>query len=199
MKQSGLDYDRQSKVLIIGDSGVGKSCFLMRFADGDYDHSYETTMGIEFKVKTLNVDSQRVKLQIWDTAGQERFRCISQPYYRGAQGVIIAYDCTEEASFNSVDNWLKQIEQYTVGQVSKVLIATKCDSQNRVVSAERGEALAESLGLKFFETSAKNAVNVSESFQYLAKDICRADPQDKDMAPSPIIRVPDQPKKSSCC
>lgn len=98
--------------------------------------------GIDFKIKTINVQDQRVKLQVWDTAGQERFRTITQTYYKGAMGIVLVYDCTEESTFNNISNWLKQIETHASSGVAKVLVANKTDLPNRVISTERGQALA---------------------------------------------------------
>ena len=123
-----------------------------------------SSAGIDFKIKTINVQDQRVKLQVWDTAGQERFRTITQTYYKGAMGIILVYDCTEETTFNNISNWLKQIETHASQGVAKVLVANKTDLPNRVIPTERGQALAEEYGLKFFETSAKTGSNINEMF-----------------------------------
>lgn len=96
-------------------------------------------LGIDFKIKTISVENQRVKLQVWDTAGQERFRTITQTYYKGAMGIILVYDCTEEATFNNISNWLKQIETHASDGVAKVLVANKTDLENRVITTEQGE------------------------------------------------------------
>ena len=130
-----------------------------------------TRTGIDFKIKKINVDDKRVKLQVWDTAGQERFRTITQTYYKGAMGIILVYDCTDQQTFNNISNWLKQIDQHANSNVAKVLVANKCDRPDRVVEKERGQALAEQHGLQFFETSAKNGLNVNEVFNSIARVI----------------------------
>ena len=104
-KKPGYDY--LLKLIIIGDSSVGKTCVLLRFSEDNFPTCHMPTIGIDFKIKTINVDDKRVKLQVWDTAGQERFRTITQTYYKGAMGIILVYDCTEEQTFNNVKNWLK--------------------------------------------------------------------------------------------
>ena len=134
------------------------------------------SVGIDFKIKTINVENQRVKLQVWDTAGQERFRTITQTYYKGAMGIVLVYDCTEEQTFNNIQNWLKQIDQHASDTVTKVLVANKIDKPNRVISTQDGEALAREHGLAFYETSAKDGTNISELFYSLAKQIIRDKP-----------------------
>jgi Ras-related protein Rab-8A len=113
-------------------------------------------LGIDFKIKKINVDDKRVKLQVWDTAGQERFRTITQTYYKGAMGIILVYDCTDQQTFNNIQNWLKQIDQHANPNVARVLVANKADRTDRVIDTEKGKTLAENHGLQFFETSAKN-------------------------------------------
>jgi Ras-related protein Rab-8A len=122
------------------------------------------SLGIDFKIKKINVDEKRVKLQVWDTAGQERFRTITQTYYKGAMGIILVYDCTDQQTFNNISNWLKQIEQHASTNVAKVLVANKCDRTDKIIESSVGKALADQHGLLFFETSAKNGHNVAEVF-----------------------------------
>eukprot|EP00826_Nyctotherus_ovalis_P039107 TRINITY_DN372_c0_g1_i5.p2 TRINITY_DN372_c0_g1~~TRINITY_DN372_c0_g1_i5.p2 ORF type:complete len:189 (-),score=50.91 TRINITY_DN372_c0_g1_i5:22-588(-) len=167
-------YDYLMKFIIIGDSGVGKTCFLMRFADDSFTTSHISTIGIDFKIKPVTIDGKSIKLQIWDTAGQDRFRTITQTYYKGAMGVILAYDCTDENSFNNVRNWIKQLEAHATPGVCKVLVGNKSDSPNKKIDASKGEALAKEYGMKFFDASAKNNLNVKETFYYLSLiHICR--------------------------
>ena len=122
------------------------------------------------------MENQRVKLQVWDTAGQERFRTITQTYYKGAMGIVLVYDCTEEATFNNISNWLKQIETHASEGVAKVLVANKTDLENRIVSQEQGEELAEKHGLHYFETSAKSGLNINELFYHIARQIVKDRP-----------------------
>ncbi|GIM15586.1 hypothetical protein Vretimale_18322 [Volvox reticuliferus] len=167
------DYDALIKLLLVGDSGVGKSCLLLRFTDDMFTSSFITTIGIDFKIKKVDVDGKIVKLQIWDTAGQERFRTITSAYYRGAQGIILVYDITDEASFNNVRNWMRNIEQHASDNVNKILVGNKLDlaEEKRVVSTARGQALADEFGFRFYETSAKDNVHVEEAFIAVAKDV----------------------------
>eukprot|EP00826_Nyctotherus_ovalis_P060015 TRINITY_DN8392_c0_g1_i15.p2 TRINITY_DN8392_c0_g1~~TRINITY_DN8392_c0_g1_i15.p2 ORF type:complete len:202 (+),score=72.18 TRINITY_DN8392_c0_g1_i15:260-865(+) len=164
-------YDYLIKLILIGDSGVGKTCFLMRFAEDTFITNYISTIGIDFKVKPVKVDGKMIKLQIWDTAGQDRFRTITQTYYKGAMGVILAYDCTDEASFNNVKNWVKQLETHANPEIVKVLVGNKSDCTDKKVSAAKGKELAKEYGMTFFETSAKDNININEVFYYLAKAV----------------------------
>ncbi|CAG9310356.1 unnamed protein product [Blepharisma stoltei] len=171
MERSSSQYDYLIKLLVIGDSGVGKTCFLLRFSDDNFTSSHLTTIGIDFKLKTVDVEGSKIKLQIWDTAGQERFRTITQSYYKGAMGIILIYDCTDENSFNNIRNWMQQIKTHSSENVVKILVGNKCDKPDKKVSTEQGEALAKELGVKFFEASAKSNVNVTEAFYHAAKEI----------------------------
>ncbi|XP_048491757.1 GTP-binding protein YPTM2 isoform X2 [Beta vulgaris subsp. vulgaris] len=131
------EYDYLFKLLLIGDSGVGKSCLLLRFADDSYLDSYISTIGVDFKIRTVDQDGKTIKLQIWDTAGQERFRTITSSYYRGAHGIIVVYDITDQESFNNVKQWLSEIDRYASNNVNKLLVGNKSDlTANRAVSYE---------------------------------------------------------------
>jgi len=165
-------YDYLIKLLMIGDSGVGKSCLLLRFSDDSFTTSFITTIGIDFKIKTVEIDGKRVKLQIWDTAGQERFRTITTAYYRGAMGILLVYDITDEQSFLNIRNWIRNIEQHASDSVQKILIGNKCDmTDDRIITKDRGQELADEYGIKFYETSAKTDQNVKEAFIAIATDI----------------------------
>ncbi|GLV37057.1 Rab35 [Carabus blaptoides fortunei] len=167
------DYDHLFKLLIIGDSGVGKSSLLLRFADNTFSGSYITTIGVDFKIRTVQVDGQRVKLQIWDTAGQERFRTITSTYYRGTHGVIVVYDVTSGDSFANVKRWLHEIEQ-NCDVVNKVLVGNKNDAPDRkVVLTEDALRFAEQMGIQLFETSAKDNINVEEMFMSVTRQVLR--------------------------
>ncbi|KAI1394105.1 ras-domain-containing protein [Hypoxylon trugodes] len=166
------NYDFLIKLLLIGDSGVGKSCCLLRFSEDSFTPSFITTIGIDFKIRTIELDGKRVKLQIWDTAGQERFRTITTAYYRGAMGILLVYDVTDQRSFENIRTWFANVEQHATEGVNKILIGNKCDwEEKRVVSTEQGEALAKELGIPFLEVSAKSNINIDEAFYSLAADI----------------------------
>jgi len=165
-------YDYLIKLLLIGDSGVGKSCLLLRFSDDSFTPSFITTIGIDFKIRTIELDGKRIKLQIWDTAGQERFRTITTAYYRGAMGILLVYDVTDQKSFDNIRNWIRNIEQHASEGVNKILVGNKSDmSDKRVVESDKGMELAREYNIKFLETSAKANTNVEQAFIDLARDI----------------------------
>lgn len=166
------EYDFLFKLLLIGDSGVGKSCLLLRFADDTYTESYISTIGVDFKIRTIELDGKTIKLQIWDTAGQERFRTITSSYYRGAHGIIVVFDVTDLESFNNVKQWLHEIDRYASENVNKLLVGNKCDlTSKRAVTTEQAKEFADSLGIEYLETSAKNATNVEKAFTTMAAQI----------------------------
>ncbi|KAF3614842.1 Ras-related protein RABE1e [Capsicum annuum] len=302
------DYDQLIKLLLIGDSGVGKSCLLLRFSDGSFTTSFITTIGIDFKIRTIELDGKRIKLQIWDTAGQERFRtittgnvlgcqnalmkvyvncpnikaggdasiplatvfspigkghcmdngrcggtrcnrmlchfflynclsfwspvnlllnvnllllrnfnmlislvlCSRAAYYRGAMGILLVYDVTDESSFDNIRNWIRNIEQHASDNVNKILVGNKADmdESKRAVPTSKGQALADEYGIKFFETSAKTNMNVEEVFFSIAGDIKQRLAETDARAEPQTIRInqPDQAaggaqaaQKSACC
>jgi Ras-related protein Rab-1A len=166
------EYDYLFKLLLIGDSGVGKSCLLLRFADDTYTESYISTIGVDFKIRTIELDGKTIKLQIWDTAGQERFRTITSSYYRGAHGIIVVYDITDQESFNNVKQWLQEIDRYACENVNKLLVGNKSDlTSKRAVETTAAKEYADQLGIPFLETSAKSATNVEQAFLTMAAEI----------------------------
>lgn len=170
--QMSPEYDYLFKLLLIGDSGVGKSCLLLRFSDDTYTESYISTIGVDFKIRTIELEGKQVKLQIWDTAGQERFRTITSSYYRGAHGIIVVYDVTDMASFANVKQWLQEIDRYACESVNKLLVGNKCDLiTKKAVDFNTAREFADGLGIPFLETSAKTSTNVEEAFTAMARQI----------------------------
>ncbi|XP_013187825.1 ras-related protein Rab-3 isoform X1 [Amyelois transitella] len=195
------NFDYMFKLLIIGNSSVGKTSFLFRYADDSFTSAFVSTVGIDFKVKTVFRHDKRVKLQIWDTAGQERYRTITTAYYRGAMGFILMYDITNEESFNSVQDWVTQIKTYSWDNAQVILVGNKCDmEEERVVSSERGRQLAEQLGVEFYETSAKENINVKAVFERLVDIICDKMSESLDSEPAMLAggargqRLTEQPQ-----
>ena len=163
-------YDYLFKILIIGESNVGKTCLLLRYIDDLFVAGQTTTIGIDFKIKTINIENKLIKLQIWDTAGYDRFRSITKTYFKGANGIILIYDISDQCSFKNVINWIKMAEKNAPNAI-KILVGNKCDIPERVVTEEEGKELANKYNMKFFETSAKTNMNVKEAFEGLIKEI----------------------------
>ncbi|CDR96311.1 Rab1b, putative [Babesia bigemina] len=179
------EYDHLFKIIIIGDSGAGKSSLLLRFAvspsthrhiamqDDTYSESYMSTIGVDFKIKTVKIDNATIKLQIWDTAGQERFRTITSTYYRGAHGIITVYDVTSRVSFESVKKtWLTDIEKYSNANITKILIGNKIDLEDqRAVTTDEAREFATQHNMDYIEASAKTAQNVEKAFESIARTL----------------------------
>ena len=166
------DYDYLFKILLIGNSGVGKSSLLLRFADDTFTDNFMPTIGVDFKIRTLEVDGKTIKLQIWDTAGQERFKTITSSYYKGAHGIIVVYDITDKESFKNIDTWMNEVEKHASDNVSRILVGNKSDmEESRQVSTDEGKELADQYNIRFMETSAKESANVEEAFTLMTKEI----------------------------
>lgn len=168
------NYDYSFKILLIGDSGVGKSSLLLSFISNSADQNLSPTIGVDFKIKLLDVAEKKLKLTIWDTAGQERFRTLTSSYYRGAQGIILVYDVTRRETFTNLsDIWAKEVELYSTNQnCIKMLVGNKVDKDSeRAVTREEGIALAKECGCLFLECSAKTRENVQQCFEELASKI----------------------------
>eukprot|EP00002_Diphylleia_rotans_P008046 TRINITY_DN1773_c0_g1_i4.p1 TRINITY_DN1773_c0_g1~~TRINITY_DN1773_c0_g1_i4.p1 ORF type:complete len:182 (+),score=38.40 TRINITY_DN1773_c0_g1_i4:49-594(+) len=169
---SNSEYDYLFKVLIIGDSGTGKSCLMTRFVDDTYSDHFISTIGVDFKIKTLSLQEKVIKLQIWDTAGQDRFRAITQSYYHGAHGILVVYDVTNKPSFDHLQYWFGEINQHANPNVVTVLVGNKIDLvKDRVVDRAEAMALAESKSIKYLESSAKSGENVLDAFMNLITEI----------------------------
>lgn len=199
------EYDHLFKLLIIGDSGVGKSSLLLRFADNTFSGNYITTIGVDFKIRTLEVEGERVKLQIWDTAGQERFRTITSTYYRGTHGVVVVYDVTNGESFANVKRWLHEIDQ-NCDVVNRILVGNKNDDpQRKVVLTEDAQAFADRMNIELFETSAKDNLNVEEMFNAITRMVLasKKEQQQQNQTNSKkdkiqIHKTSNRPKKKCC-
>ena len=164
------EYDFIFKVLLLGNSDVGKSSLILRYVDQVWSDTFVPTIGVDFKVKTLEIDNKQIKMQIWDTAGQERFRNVISSYFRGSHGIFLIYDITNRDSFKNLENWLIEIEKNASQNVLKILIGNKSDLvDDREIKTEEGQAFANRNGMKFNETSAKMNTNVNEAFETLAK------------------------------
>jgi len=200
-----MDYDVLLKLVIVGESGVGKSCLLLRFSENAFRSSEIATIGVDFKIKTIEMDDKIIKLQIWDTAGQERFATITSAYYRGSHGILIAYDVTRRESFDRVQKWVNQVNVWAPDQTQILLIANKTDLPNRTVSVEEGQELAERLGCQIVETSAKDDVNVDLMFETIVKEIlktgiCQSKPQGAEENAFKVVNTSKSKKNfKKCC
>ncbi|CAA6672392.1 unnamed protein product [Spirodela intermedia] len=153
-----MSYAYLFKYIIIGDTGVGKSCLLLQFTDKRFQPVHDLTIGVEFGARMITIDNKPIKLQIWDTAGQESFRSITRSYYRGAAGALLVYDITRRETFNHLASWLEDARQHANANMTIMLIGNKCDlAHRRAVSTEEGEQFAKENGLIFMEASAKTA------------------------------------------
>ena len=200
MAQNSTD-DISFKILLLGDSSVGKTCFLKRYTDNTFQDAYLSTIGFDFKYKSITLkNGKTVKVQLWDTAGEERFRTIAKSYYRGAHGIILIYDVTNRKTFENIRKWLYQINEETSGKISILLIANKIDCvESRQVTKEEGKQMAKNNGLPIFEASAKDSTNVNESFQYLIEKISENAPKTEEHVQVTAKLNTSQQKKKNCC
>ncbi|XP_072136448.1 ras-related protein Rab-43 [Mobula birostris] len=166
-------FDFLFKVVLIGDAGVGKTCVVQRFKSGIFVERQGNTIGVDFTMKTLEIQGKRVKLQIWDTAGQERFRTITQSYYRSANGAIIAYDISKRGTFASVPQWIEDVKKYSGSNIVQLLIGNKSDMEDiREVEYQEAQTLADHYDIvSVLETSAKDSSNVEEAFIKMATEL----------------------------
>ncbi|KAI5078439.1 hypothetical protein GOP47_0006110 [Adiantum capillus-veneris] len=207
------DYDYLFKVVLTGDSGVGKSNLLSRFSRNEFALESRSTIGVEFATRTINVDGKTIKAQIWDTAGQERYRAITNAYYRGAVGALLVYDIARHMTFENVERWLKELREHTDSNVVIMLVGNKSDLRHlRAVSTEDSQSFAERECLFFMETSALEATNVENAFTQVLTQIYRVVSKKALDIGEDLAAVPSQgqtisytsndsttPKKVGCC
>jgi len=185
------EYDYLFKVVLIGDSGVGKSNLLSRFTRNEFNLESKTTIGVEFATKSIQVDAKTIKAQIWDTAGQERYRAITSAYYRGAVGALLVYDISKHVTFENVERWLKELRDHAEPNIVVMLVGNKSDLRHRrAVPTEDAMLFAENNNLAFIETSALDATGVEEAFRQILSEIYRLMSRKNiyaDGAPGPAI------------
>ncbi|KAK7293198.1 hypothetical protein RJT34_16061 [Clitoria ternatea] len=197
------------KVVLIGDSAVGKSNLLSRFARNEFDANSKATIGVEFQTQVVEIDGKEIKAQIWDTAGQERFRAVTSAYYRGAVGALVVYDITRRGTFDSINRWLQELTTQNDSTIARMLVGNKCDLENiREVSTEEGKSLAEAEGLFFMETSALDSTNVQTAFEIviheiydnISRKILNSDSYKAELSANGVSLVNGAgSKQSSCC
>ena len=168
---SNKNYDYLFKILTVGEFNVGKTSLILRFINDTFIETYMPTIGVDFFYKILDIENKIIAAQIWDFYSSEQFKRLPLGYYRNVLGIIIAYDITEIKSFEKLKNWINDIKMYAHKKVRLVLVGNKCDLSNRRITEEEGKKLADELGAKFFETSAKTGYNVNEAYNFLIRDI----------------------------
>lgn len=210
------EYDFLFKVVLIGDSGVGKSNLLSRFTRNEFTLESKSTIGVEFATRSIQTEGKTIKAQIWDTAGQERYRAITSAYYRGAVGALLVYDIAKHASFENVERWLKELRDHANQNIVVMLVGNKSDLRHlRAVPTTEAQGFAEKHGLSFIETSALDSTNVEGAFQMLLTEIHKGVSRKNNMqsdgnqvgvgSNTATIQVVDEatndpaPKKSGCC
>jgi small GTP-binding protein len=202
------------KIVLIGDSGVGKTNLLSRFTRDQFNPESKSTIGVEFATKTMEIDGKNVKAQIWDTAGQERYRAITSAYYRGAIGAMLLYDITASLSFSSLSRWLQELRENADPNIVILLVGNKSDlAENRAVATDEGVGFSKSESLLFIETSARDASNVQEAFTLLITEVVKkldkkdlvtqGEPGPSPPLPTKRVLIDGPParkdKKKGCC
>lgn len=196
----GDDILTTIKILIIGESGVGKSSLMLRFTDDDFDQDQALTIGVDFKTKIVDIDGVKVKLAIWDTAGQERFRTLTPSYYRDAQGAVLVYDVTKFSTFQKLESWLNELEIYnTKPNMAKILVGNKIDQKNRELTREDGARFARKHRTLFIETSAKTSEGVKEAFEDVVRRIIHTEGLWEPRSSGGVDITADNPDGASSC
>eukprot|EP00475_Leptophrys_vorax_P025038 TRINITY_DN3490_c0_g2_i7.p1 TRINITY_DN3490_c0_g2~~TRINITY_DN3490_c0_g2_i7.p1 ORF type:complete len:200 (-),score=32.96 TRINITY_DN3490_c0_g2_i7:44-643(-) len=189
-------------LLVVGDSGVGKTALLQRFTTNEFNADCNSTIGIDYKTKTIETRGRTIRLQIWDAAGQEKYHAITKAYFRGARGVLVVYDSTNEESFQNVGKWIQDIGQFSAEETVKILVGNKSDlSDQRQVSIERAAAFAKENQMTFIETSARDGANVDFMMDVLAVEILGDETNKQKSTHAPEVTLSTQPKgaSDSCC
>merc|ERR1711871_940029 len=208
------EYDYLFKVVLIGDSGVGKSNLLSRFTRNEFNLESKSTIGVEFATRSIHTDGKIIKAQIWDTAGQERYRAITSAYYRGAVGALLVYDISKHVTYENVERWLKELRDHADSHIVIMLVGNKADLKHlRAVPTEQARSFAEKHGLSVIETSALDSTNVERAFQDILTEIytivsrrpteSQPEPAPKDTPgsgePLQLNQEPEATKKKGCC
>ena len=191
------------KILVLGDTSVGKSCLLLRFCDNSFQEAHLTTIGLDFRLKTINLkDDRKVKIQIWDTAGEDRFRSITRNYYKGAKGILLIFDVTDKETFTHVRDWIERIHEESPEGITICLVGNKIDmNESRGISNEEGKKIADEFKIPYFETSAKSNIGVEEVFTYLVKEVdtIYMNEHKEEVGRKTVLNQKTKNKKKKCC
>ena len=201
-RKNSFDFDLRFKIMVIGESKVGKTSVIKKYTQNKFGGVYLTTVGVDFQDKIINIDDKKIRLQIWDTAGQERFRNITKNYFNSSNGFLLIYDITDKDSLEHLNFWSAQIQLNAPEKSKCVLVGNKCDLEgSRAVSTEEGKMYAEKNKIKFFETSAKDGTNINEVFEYLANEIYKEQKMEMRSVTSSQVLSKEQTfkKKKKCC
>ena len=192
------EYDIKLKIMVLGESMVGKTCLINRYTNDKFGGRYLCTVGIDFQKKKIEKNNKKILLQIWDTAGQERFRNVTKTYFHTSQGFVLAYDINNRESFEKVEYWIEEIKSKAGENIKCVLIGTKCDMDKREVDEEEGIELGKKFGYKFLETSAKENINIDETFETLVSEIM-TNYEDSGRDSLTLRKNNNEKKKAKCC
>lgn len=192
--------DHNFKIVVIGDTGAGKSSVLLRFAENAFQDSYMATVAVDFRHRTVTVNGESCKLQIWDTAGQERYRTITSAYYRGADAIVMVYDVTNQDSIRHINDWMLEVDRYAAPDTCKLLMGNKCDlDPQRVVPTATAQSFAKELGIPMIETSAKEGVNVDKAFIQLTEALLARKNPDGNKTSKSVKLNKERSTKPTCC
>ena len=201
-EQDEEDY-RLYKILLLGDCAVGKSCLLLRYCENSFQESHLATIGLDFRLKTITLENNRkIRIQIWDTAGEDRFRSITRNYYKGAHGIVLIYDVTDQQSFQHIKDWVDKIKEESKEGVIIYLVGNKIDLiDKRIITNADGKKLSEEIKIKYYETSAKDSIGVNEVFEYLVKDMDNfySEQHQEEMETIHIDKKDKKKRKLRCC
>ena len=209
MSKFADEYDYLFKLIIVGDSNVGKTNIMSKYIRDQFNFNSKSTIGVEFGTKILTIDNKKIKAQIWDTAGQERYKSITSAYYKGAKGALIVYDITNKFTFESVYKWVQDLNSYGEKNLTLLLVGNKSDLENkRQINKDEGEEKAKSFGLGFIETSACSGDNIDQAFEIMLKEVLKKYMVDNDINNDEfeggsgknieLVKKTDQ-KKKNCC
>ena len=193
-------FDVKYKIMVLGESKVGKTSLIKRYTKDQFGGVYLTTVGMDFQDKIIEIEDKKVRLQVWDTAGQERFRNVTKSYFQSSHGLLVVYDITDRESFEKIKFWMENIKNNAPENAKLILVGNKCDLANeRKVTIEDGENKARNYNIKFFESSAKDGTNVNELFFYLANEIYQDDKTKEKDNKNPLKLNTKKKKKKGCC